>query len=123
MRPFIFIAVYRFFSCGMKDLSSLTRNQTQAPALGVLATGPPRSSLLLLILIYHKVVILLVILHGNPLQYSCLEDPHGQRSLGDYSPWGCKESDATERLSTAQHVSLRKRKVKIIFSFMICLSK
>ena len=24
--------------------------------------------------------------HGNPLQYSCLEDPHGQRSLGGYSP-------------------------------------
>ena len=31
--------------------------------------------------------------HGNPLQYSCLENPHGQRSLGGYSPWGCKESD------------------------------
>ena len=26
--------------------------------------------------------------HGNPLQYSCLEDPHGQRSLVGYSPWG-----------------------------------
>ena len=24
--------------------------------------------------------------HGNPLQYSCLENPHGQRSLVDYSP-------------------------------------
>ena len=24
--------------------------------------------------------------HGNPLQYSCLEDPHGQRSLDGYSP-------------------------------------
>ena len=22
--------------------------------------------------------------HGNPLQYSCLENPHGQRSLVDY---------------------------------------
>ena len=31
--------------------------------------------------------------HGNPLQYSCLEYPHGQRSLADYSPWGCTESD------------------------------
>ena len=39
---------------------------------------------------------------GNPLQYSCLENPHGQRSLAVYSPWGCKESDMTERLSTAQ---------------------
>ena len=31
--------------------------------------------------------------HGNPLQYSCLENPQGQRSLADYTPWGCKESD------------------------------
>ena len=34
--------------------------------------------------------------HGNPLQYSCLENPHGQRSLVGYSPWGCKELDTTE---------------------------
>ena len=24
---------------------------------------------------------------------------HGQRSLADYSPWGCKESDRTEQLT------------------------
>ena len=24
--------------------------------------------------------------HGNQLQYSCLENPHGQRSLAGYSP-------------------------------------
>ena len=41
--------------------------------------------------------------NGNPLQYSCLENPHGQRSLVGYSPWGCKESDTTEQLSTAQY--------------------
>ena len=46
--------------------------------------------------------------HGNPLQYSCLENPHGQRSLVGYSPWGCKESDMTKRLSTAQHTIQRK---------------
>ena len=34
--------------------------------------------------------------HGNPLQYSCLENPYGQRSLAGYSPWGHKESDTTE---------------------------
>ena len=34
--------------------------------------------------------------HGNPLQYSCLENLHGQRSLAGYSPWGRKESDLTE---------------------------
>ena len=35
--------------------------------------------------------------YGNPLQYSCLENPHGQRSLAGYSPWRHKESDMTER--------------------------
>ena len=29
-------------------------------------------------------------------------EPHGQRSLAGYSPWGSKELDATERLSTEQ---------------------
>ena len=43
--------------------------------------------------------------NGNPLQYSCLENPHGQRSLAGYSPWGCKESDMTEQLSTAQQTA------------------
>ena len=28
--------------------------------------------------------------HGNPLQYSCQENPHGQRSLAGYSSWGCR---------------------------------
>ena len=30
--------------------------------------------------------------HGNPFQYSCVENSHGQRSLVGYSPWGHKES-------------------------------
>ena len=29
--------------------------------------------------------------HGNPLQYTCLENPHGQRRLAGFCPWGCKE--------------------------------
>ena len=33
--------------------------------------------------------------HGNPLLCSCLENPHGQRSLAGYSPWGHKELDTT----------------------------
>ena len=33
--------------------------------------------------------------NGNPLQYSCLENPM-DKSLVGYSPWGCKESDTTE---------------------------
>ena len=33
---------------------------------------------------------------GNQLQYSCLENPHGQRSLLGYSLWGHNKSDTTE---------------------------
>ena len=39
--------------------------------------------------------------HGNPLQFSCLENSHGQRSLAGYSPCDHKQSVMTERLSTA----------------------
>ena len=46
----------------------------------------------------------------NPLQYSCLENPHGQRSLAGYSPWGRKESDTTERLSLTQTIHKEKKK-------------
>ena len=34
--------------------------------------------------------------HGNPLQYSCLENPHGQRYLMGYSIQGLKNLDKTE---------------------------
>ena len=44
--------------------------------------------------------------HGNTLQYSCLENPHEQRSLAGYGPRGCKESDMPEQLSTAQHICI-----------------
>ena len=37
--------------------------------------------------------------HANPLHYSCLENPHGQRSLVGDSPWDCKESETTEQFS------------------------
>ena len=40
--------------------------------------------------------------HSTPLRYSCLKNPHGQRSLAGCGPWTCKESDMTERLSRAQ---------------------
>ena len=33
---------------------------------------------------------------GYPLQYSFLENPHGQRSLESCSPQGCKEMNITE---------------------------
>ena len=34
--------------------------------------------------------------HGNILQYSCLENPHGQRSLAGYSSGGHKQLDTTK---------------------------
>ena len=42
--------------------------------------------------------------HGNPLQYSCLENPHGPSSLAGYSPWvhGVAKSQ-TQLSDTAQH--------------------
>ena len=43
--------------------------------------------------------------HGNPLRYSCLENPHGQKSLAGYSPWGHKELDTTEWLSATHSIS------------------
>jgi len=48
--------------------------------------------------------------NSNLLQYSCLENFHGQRSLASYSPWGRKELDTTEWLSTAQEKQLQKHK-------------
>ena len=34
--------------------------------------------------------------YSNTLQCSCLENPHGQRSLAGYSPCSDRESDMTE---------------------------
>ena len=39
--------------------------------------------------------------NGNPLQYSCLENPMDR---GAWCPWGCKESDTTERLHVHVHI-------------------
>ena len=45
--------------------------------------------------------------HGKPLQYSCLESPHGQRSLVGYSPWDRKELDTPEQLGTSDTQYIR----------------
>ena len=34
--------------------------------------------------------------HGNPLQYSCLENPTDRGAWEDYSPQGLEEPDTTE---------------------------
>ena len=64
--------------------------------------------------------------HGNPLQYICLENPKSRGAWMGYSPWGCKESDTTEQVSTALHTDLHFkyqkfplnifRKVNCVFS-------
>ena len=65
--------------------------------------------------------------HGNPLQYSCLENPHGQRSQepSGLQSMGGKALDTTEWLSTAQlrgsvlsHPHSQKGPV---FIFQLCL--
>ena len=43
---------------------------------------------------------------GNALQYSCLENALDRGAW--WGTWGCKESDTTEQLSTAQHSTDRK---------------
>ena len=43
---------------------------------------------------------------GNCSQFSCLENPHGQRSLAGYNPWGCKKSGTAEQLSTAHILTM-----------------
>ena len=50
--------------------------------------------------------------HGNPLQYSCLENPHGRKSLVGFSPWGCKESDTTEWLNI--HETFKNKFFKLL---------
>ena len=46
--------------------------------------------------------------HGNPHQYSCLENPHGQRRLAGCSPWGSQRvrPDWATQHSTAQKPAL-----------------
>ena len=43
---------------------------------------------------------------AKPLQYSCLENPHGQRNLTGYSPPGHEELDMTEYKHTTQRSRL-----------------
>ena len=60
--------------------------------------------------------------HGNPPQYSCLENPQGQRSLAGYSPWGCKESDMIEQLNTALYNHKGVDLVLVVFPTFFNLS-
>ena len=46
--------------------------------------------------------------HGNPLQYSCLDNSMNRGAWLGYSPCGCKELDMTEQLHF--HFLLMKQK-------------
>ena len=61
--------------------------------------------------------------HGSPLQYSCLENYHGQRSLAGYRPWGCKESDTIKRLSTAHSKAMLSELLFYVTECFICRVK
>ena len=45
----------------------------------------------------------------QPTQYSCLGNSHGQKSLAGYIPWGHKESDMTEQLSTVHKTQVFRK--------------
>ena len=42
--------------------------------------------------------------NGNPLQYSCLENPMDWKNLESYSPWGHKESVTIKRLTLSSQM-------------------
>ena len=48
----------------------------------------------------------------NPLQYSCLEKSHGQKSLAGYSPWARQELDMTKYAYTLR-VALYRQPTKV----------
>ena len=51
---------------------------------------------------------------ANHSSISGLENPHGQRSLVGYNPWGHKELETTEQLSTLKFMTaLEPQKVTL----------
>ena len=62
--------------------------------------------------------------HGNPFQYSCQENPHGQRSLVGYSPWGRKEPYTTEATRHTQtqvpHTCGVQQYLSVLYTLRVC---
>ena len=56
--------------------------------------------------------------HGNPPQYSCLENPHGQRSLASYSPWGCGVRHNWETKHSTAHKCIINSKLNILIHYL-----
>ena len=62
--------------------------------------------------------------HGNPLRYSCLENPMDRGALLGYGPQGHRESDTSE---TSQHscnlvstIFLRIGSLTLLLSIILC---
>ena len=53
--------------------------------------------------------------NGNPLQYSCLEKSHGQRSLSGYSSRGHKELRTTNPLTFSEIMKCSDRNIPLIY--------
>ena len=59
--------------------------------------------------------------HGNPFQYSYLENPHRQRNLMGYGPFCSKELDITDQLST-HNIYICIQNISVQFSSFQSLS-
>ena len=61
--------------------------------------------------------------NGNPLQYSCLQNPHGQKSLVGYSTQDYKESDTTEATEHASTQSLFRSGNKLLMTSLFHMTQ
>ena len=58
--------------------------------------------------------------HGNPLRYSCLENPQGQRSLASCSPQGCRAGLDWRRDLAGMHLLYRAICYLSILYIIVC---
>ena len=59
--------------------------------------------------------------HGNPLQYSCLENPMDRRAWWA-SPWGCKELDTTYHTRKRWPMGTKSDTLFVFCLFFLCIS-
>ena len=57
--------------------------------------------------------------NGNPFQYPCLENAHGQRSLVDYSPWVTKTRICLKQLSILKHDLSSSKQMSVLKTGLI----
>ena len=59
--------------------------------------------------------------HGNPLQYSCLENPMDRGAWRGYSPCGVPTEHPLNMLNTFSQASMCSLLQCLAFSFLLCL--